>query len=152
MGKISVEDDKMCKISLPGYDVDSATPEQCAYHSGFTYEFIKNGLEGYITYTSPNPIVANTTYTVATITHNLGYVPEFQVFMSEPFWGFANTFAELPYSYDASLGYVAKVSTTELKILLVYTGDINITDPAVGPIGKDYGFKYQIFVNQLNPS
>ena len=76
MGKISNENDDILKITLPGYDVELATPEQCAYHSGFTYEFIKEGLEGYLTYTSPNPITASITYTVATINHNFGYVPE----------------------------------------------------------------------------
>lgn len=149
MSKISNEEDKTFIITLPGYDYDTATPEQCAYHSGFVYEFSKEDLEGYITYTSPATITANTTYTVATITHDFGYAPEFQVFMEEPYWGFADTFVELPYNYDTSLKFTARVSTTQLQIQLIYTGGVDITDPAVGPLGLDYGFKYQIFVNEI---
>lgn len=67
------------KISLPGYDVKTATPEQCAVHSSFSQLKAKIG--------QPSPHVAlldvdftatvaqNVTHTVYTINHDYGYVP-----------------------------------------------------------------------------
>lgn len=67
------------KISLPGYDVLTATPEQCAVHS--SYPPLKAKLN------QPNPHVAtltvnftttvtqNVTHTVYSIPHGYGYIP-----------------------------------------------------------------------------
>ena len=82
MAKISVENDNAFKVSLPGYDVDTATPEQCAIHSGFDYPKIEENLEGYEAVTLPNSISAGTT-DIKVITHNYGYIPNAFVFIFE---------------------------------------------------------------------
>jgi len=149
MGKVSVDGDNIFKITLPGYDEGTATPEQCVYHSGFVYEFIKDGLEGYLTYTTPSTFTANTTYTAAEIEHGLGYVPEFQVFIEDPYYGFGDLFAELPYRYDGvAVRFKARINDTKLQILLVHFGDSDYTGTFTN---TNISFKYQIFANQLNP-
>ncbi len=148
MSKVSDDNDKVLVISLPGYDVNTVTPEQCIYHSGFTYEFVRDDLEGYLTYTTPSTFTADTTYTVASIAHNLGYVPEFQVFIEDPYYGFGDLFAELPYEYDGvAVRFRARINSSELQILLIHFGDSDYTGTFTN---TDVSFKYQIFVNQLN--
>lgn len=149
MGKISNEQDKTFLITLPGVDTETATPEQSAYHCGFPYEFIKEGLEGYFSYTSPPVLAAKTIYPIKTINHNLGYVPEFQVFVEDAFYGFTDLFARLPYWYspDAAVQLRARVNTQKLEIFLEYKGDIDDTQFFVN---IKLNFKYNIFVNQLN--
>jgi hypothetical protein len=67
------------KISLPGYDVKTATPEQCVVHS--SYPPFKSKIN------QPNPhfgtlevaftsgITQNVTHTVYSIPHNYTYIP-----------------------------------------------------------------------------
>lgn len=145
MGKISVETDNVFRVSSQGKEVDSATPEECTIHSGFTYEMVKEDSEGYIDYTSPLVLKANTSYTVATINHNFGYVPEFQVFAQDIEGEY---FAELPLGFlSTGIKYDAKIDEENLIILLVNGNDYDWDST---PVGMSYRFRYQIFVNQLN--
>lgn len=150
MGKISNEQDKTFIVSLPGFDVGIATPEQCAYHSGFTYEFIPEGLEGYFSYTTPSMLTAYTTYPIKTIEHNLGYVPEFQVFVEDSYYGFGDLFARLPYWYEqnASVRLRARINEERLEIFLEHYRGMDDTSFFVN---VELKFKYNIFTNQLNP-
>lgn len=66
------------KISLPGYDAHSATPEQCSIHSA--YDSFKIGLfapsplEGNILVSFIDEPVAGT-YPIYTINHQYNYIP-----------------------------------------------------------------------------
>lgn len=154
MAKISVENDKMFKVSLPGYDVDTATPEQCAVHSGFDYPKIEEHLEGYEAVTLPNSISAGTT-DIKVITHNYGYIPNAFVFMKvlSPDVILYNTeFAMLPYFlFDPPLLYYTyEITTTQLKIQIVYDDIFGPGPLTVGegsPAGTQVGFKWQVWVN-----
>jgi hypothetical protein len=66
------------KISLPGYSVETATPEQCSVHS--SYDTLKVGFQ------APSPLEANIlvtfqdnpvagTYPIYTINHEYNYIP-----------------------------------------------------------------------------
>ena len=48
MARQSTPTDGAFIITLDGYDTDTATPEQCAFHSGFDYPKIKEANEVYI--------------------------------------------------------------------------------------------------------
>lgn len=147
MPKIFDDTYNLVRVGAGTEDVDNLDPEDFKLHSGFIYHGVPAGvgetdsLEGYVTYTSPATIAANTNYTVATITHNLGYEPDFQVFIEEIDVS-TNTFSHLPYGYiSTGLYYKARINSTVLQILLV-----NGTNSwSSGFTNRGYGFKYQIF-------
>jgi len=145
MGKTSYDEEKLFKVSLSGYDVATATSEQCAVHSGFTYEMVKEDLEGYVDYTSPSVLSANTSYTISTISHGLGYIPEFHVFAQNTGEGY---FAELPMGFlSTGVKYEVKIDDSNLIILLVNGNDSDWEDTFTD---TPYRFRYQILINQLN--
>lgn len=156
MGKTSQENDKMFKVSLSGYDVDTATPEQCAVHSGFDYPKIEEHLEGYEEVTIPNSVPAGFTV-LKTITHNYGYKPNVLVYIQiidkDPaLYGTDADFMMLPYFFvdPAFLWYEYEITTTQLKIGLRYEdtlGGGNLTPGSGSPAGKKVAFKWQVWVN-----
>ena len=71
------------KISLPGYDVKTATPEQCSVHSSYDSLKVKldanNPQEGNILVTfKDNPPAG--TYNIYTIHHGYNYIPTYYFF------------------------------------------------------------------------
>ena len=149
MPKISVENDKVFKVSLPGYDVDTAIPEQCAIHSGFDYPKVEESLEGYEEVTIPTTIPVGKTR-IKTITHNYGYIPCVLVFLSilEPDPILANTeFAMLPFFlFDPPMMYYQyDITPTELQINIVSV--FESTEGEGSPAGTQVGFKWQVWVN-----
>lgn len=145
MTKVSDENDRIVVVSLPGFDASTADPENCAFHAGFPQMMVSEDLDGYVDYTSPSLIEPDTTYTVATINHNLGYVPEFHVF-AEFQSSERDLFAELPLDYlGSSVTYKCGADDDNLKILLV-NGPNEYTDTHTD---QDFRFRYQIFVNEV---
>lgn len=137
---------KVFLVTKGGYDVESATPEDFNLHSGFQYHGVPDSLEGYESYTTPSTISSGETV-AKEITHSLGYLPDFQVFV-EDIDGGPDTFAHIPFRYTStSFSIIAKVSTTKLYILLKNIGG-DITDTFVN---RDYGFRYQIFNTGVIP-
>ena len=67
------------KISLPGFDVKTATPEQCAVHSSFTNFKAKAGQDDPhwatldVDFTAT--VTQNVTHTVYSFTHGYTYIP-----------------------------------------------------------------------------
>lgn len=151
MGKISVETDKIFKIALPGYDVETATPEQCAVHSGFDYPKIEEHLEGYEEITMSNSIPTGTSV-LKTITHNYGYKPNvlIYVYIIDPVPSLYNTtFTMLPYLFSDPLvmWYDYEVTNTEVKIEFIRSGSGELTPGDDSPAGKKIGFKWKVMVN-----
>lgn len=144
MGKISVETDEVFRVSLPGKEVNSTTLEDFAVHSGFDYPKIEEDLVGIVDYTVPLSTAPNT-YTVATINHNLGYIPCTQCFVQDIDGVSASQFAMLPDS-DGYSGnhFTCYATTTQFVIQYIVTDDEMF--PESWP-GYDFKFKYQIWVN-----
>ena len=147
MPKIFDETYNLVRVGNGLADLDDLDPEDFKLHSGFIYHGVPSDvgetdpLEGYFSYTSPSSIAANTTYTVKTITHNLGYAPDFQVFIGETSVS-SDTFSHLPYGYvSTGLYYKARVDSTKLQILLV--NGVNAWSSGFTSLG--YTFRYQIF-------
>lgn len=71
------------KISLPGYDVKTATPEQCSIHSSYDSLKVKldinNPQEGNILVTFQDTPAAGT-YEVCAIHHGYEYIPAYYFF------------------------------------------------------------------------
>jgi len=144
MGKISVDNDKAFRVSLPGYDVKTATPEQCAVHSGFDYPKMEEDLVGYEEYTVPaSPSV--TTYNILAVDHNLGYKPMSQCFVEDVDGVFSSEFATLPYLVETFFGtyFTCYTTTTQFKI------DLIIGDTMTGALmaNKKFNFKWQCWIN-----
>lgn len=148
MGKISVENDKVFRISLPGKDVQSTSPEDFAVHSGFDYPKIEESLEGYIIVTAPATIPTGDTV-LTTINHNLGYVPFFMVYLDDLDNNYTTEFARLPFTESVPVfwQYYVVPTTTQLKICIYNSGDWgDITAPDV-PASVRVGIKYQVWIN-----
>lgn len=155
MGKISTETDKIFRVSLPGYDVETATPEQCAIHSGFDYPKIEENLEGVISVTTPSSIPYGETF-IETIDHNLGYVPCVLIFTDTKFDTQGN-YTILPSIFlgTSYLGivfwrYDFDVTATQVKLKIVYEDIFGLGALGPGtnsPAGITVKFKYQIWVN-----
>jgi len=144
MGKISVEDDKIMMVSLPGKDANTSDPEDMALRSGFDYPKIEENLVGVIDYTVPTGTSTNT-YTVATITHNLGYIPCFQCFVQDLDGITPSQFATLPLSDGYTYNYFTAYTTTT-TLVIQYVVIEGGWAPPTWP-GYDFRFKYQIWVN-----
>lgn len=152
MGKISVENDSVFRVALPGYDVSSVTPEQCSVHSGFDYPKIEESMEGYQIITMPSSIPAGKN-AIITINHNYGYIPSWLVYLDDVDNNMQTDFARLPFTEDISGDwmFVVEMTTTQMKITLSYQdywglGNMTSADFPTVP-GKRFGFKYQIWVN-----
>lgn len=69
----------VAKISMPGYDVESATPEQCAVHS--EYPPLKSKVDqspphfALLTVNFTAKVTQNVTHTVYSIPHGYDYIP-----------------------------------------------------------------------------
>lgn len=146
MGKISTETDEVFRVSLPGKEALSSTPEDLAIHSGFDYPKIEEHLEGYNIVTFPNS-VPNGNTVLFTVNHNYGYKPSWLVFIDDIDDNLLTEFARLPYteSLPVNTQFYVEMTTTQMKIMFRYDdfwgdGDLNTT-------GLRYGFKWQIWVN-----
>lgn len=149
MGKISDETDNVFRISLLGYDVYSATPEQCAIHSGFDYPKIEEDLEGYEIITVPSSLPEGTTV-LKTVTHNYGYIPNALVYIdTNPYGSGGTNFEILPYLFfiPVIMWYDMEVTSTQLKMTFEnQTGGV-VGEGSGSPAGEDIGFKWQVWVN-----
>ena len=135
------------KISLPGYDAKTATPEQCALHSGYANPKMKVGASpahfNLVDYTfSSNPGVG--TLNIATIAHGYSYTPMAIVYVQDVggFLMTAGKYAILPLSAGPTpdARFVYYTDGTNLKIDLV----VNIVlAPSIS--GYRFKFKYYLF-------
>lgn len=99
------------KISVPGVDVKTATPEQCVVHSA--YPHLKVFGTGVLNYTT----VGDPTETFG-VTHNLGYKPSFHAYINrdtDP----ADTYLILPV-VGAADGI--SISSTNTDLTVTVTG------------------------------
>lgn len=144
MGKISVETDKVFRISLPDKDISSTDPLDFAVHSGFDYPKMEEDFVGYFSFTFPGSVSAGE-YSIKTVTHNLGYMPMSLTFIGDVGGVPSDSFARLPinvYPYSAG-SFLAYSTTTEFKIVANLVTPFDIAEVA----GKTYNFKYQIWIN-----
>jgi len=135
------------KISLPGYSVETATPEQCSIHSSYdslkVREDNQNPQLGNILVTfQDNPAVG--TYPVATINHNYGYIPDVYFFFD-----FQHSSAETTnevgwfFGLDESGDEYFQVTVTETQVIFQFI----VQNNADSLSGEYFAFRYYIFAN-----
>ena len=107
------------KASLPGYDVMTATPEQCAVHSSYSSLMAKSGQTpthaGNVTVTFVNNPPSATDTTLYTIAHGYSYTP--MVLCSGRFNdGLSELAGTLPLEPTATLSIFATADATNVYI------------------------------------
>lgn len=135
------------KISLPGVDVKTATPEQCSIHT--SYDSLKvridnqNPQEGNILITF-NDTPSAGTYNITTIHHGYGYIPAYYFFFDTLS---SNT------QTDAEVGSIFGLDADHASIFQAIPDDQNITFNLVTDgvfdtlAGKFYAFRFYVFAN-----
>jgi len=141
MGKISVETDTSFLITLPGFDVSTADPEDFAIHSGFDYPKIEEDNVGIYDYTVPATLTIQT-YNVLTVSHNQDYIPCAICFMEDVDGVTATEFATLPF-YEGNSGNYFKCYTTATQFKIDFVVAWATSDWR----GHDFKFKYQCWIN-----
>lgn len=110
------------KVSLPGFDVKTASPEQCAVHSDYPAPKIDSALKHFINIQldfnnePPNPGVAGDTKTTILYQapHDYTYVPELWVHVE-----YTLVFSTTTQTFgpgDAFLGAVTAFDSTYLRV------------------------------------
>lgn len=148
-----MNDKTVFKISLPGYDVKTATPEQCSIHSGYDTLKIKldsnNPQFGNVLVTfSDNP--AANTYTLFTVSYNYGYVPACYFYNSV-----RNSYKMLEqevgnyFQWDAlaSLYFQVLTDNDKMTFQCVVTPTFVANVGTFPIIGQYFAFRYYIFAN-----
>lgn len=141
MGKISVEEDKVFRVSLPDKDANSDDPLDFAVHSGFDYPKMEEDLVGVTSYTVPSTLTAQT-YNILTVTHNLGYIPCVMCFMEDVDDTTPTEFGTLPY-YEGFSGNYFRAYTTSTQFKIEFYCTYTTSDWR----GDEFKFKYYIWVN-----
>ena len=95
------------KVSQPGYDVKTATPDQLVFSS--KYQTLKISSQG-------SGAIKDSTGRTITIAHNLGYIPIFLVHIAP--YGSPDYYISphIPYVYNANKDVTAWADTTNLYI------------------------------------
>lgn len=135
------------KISLPGFDVKTATPEQCSVHSVYDSMKVKidnqNPQEGNIllTFNSNPPAETQTLYSVH---HGFNYIPACYLFF-DIVGSSANVGQEvgniIPFDALSDLTLQLIPDTQNVTFKLVSNG-LNTS-----VAGNHYAFRYYIFAN-----
>jgi len=133
------------KISLDGFDVKTATPEQCSLHSKYACPkiLLNQSPSHFGTYThtfGSNP--ANGVTTLKSVVHGFNYKPMHFVLIKYDLSGIERT-SPLPGAYGTANQIYARSTTTTLNIYLQRApGTAEIEDLT----GVSWTFKYYIFV------
>lgn len=126
------------KVSLPGYDVKTATPEQCSVHSDYANPKVKVAqtpahFNIFTKSWSSNPGAGETT--LLTVAHGYSYVPAVVCFIKYASGG-NNYFQPLPYGTPA---YQYQAYSNSTNFIIIFN-----SDGTHDPTGESYQFKYFI--------
>lgn len=142
------------KIALPGYDVKTATPEQCSLHSTYPHMKIQRPTGGVNFWNTANYVFSSspalgTTTDLLTVTHGYGYNPASMAFV------YAVTGAGSQFPIDSYMCLPASLGTGTVVQSFRCYADNNVfkIQFVVAPSGTPYDmtntswtFKYYIFV------
>lgn len=135
------------KISLPGYAVESATPEQCSIHSSYNSLKVKEDssnpqLGNIIVTFKDNPGVG--TYPIYSVNHNYGYVPDIYFFFdTQRSTALTSTEVGSIFSLDELNQEYFEVVPTETQMIFQFV----VLSALDSPSGQTFSFRYYIFAN-----
>lgn len=98
------------KVALPGFDVKTATPEQCSMHSSYPHLKLQRPTSGKnyfntLSYTFASNPASGSTTNIFTLAHGYGYKPACMGFV------YANTGVGAPLPIDSYLTMPAALGT-----------------------------------------
>lgn len=134
------------KISLPGYDVKTATPEQCSIHSSYDSLKVKldakNPQEGNVLVSFQDTPSAGT-YEICAIHHGYGYIPAYYFFFD---------LRSSSNALGAEVGNFFALSESDLVYFQAVPDEQNIifnfvTDGSEAAAGEFFSFKFYVFAN-----
>jgi len=135
------------KISLPGFDVNTATPEQCSVHSNYDSFKVKldvnNPQEGNILVTF-NDTPAAGTYPITTIHHGYNYIPAYYFYFDVRLSS-NNTGIEVgnQFPLDALFASYFQAVEDAQNITFNFVTD-GVSDTLTGNF---YAFRFYVFAN-----
>ena len=137
------------KVSLPGYDVKSATPEQCSIHSSYDSFKVPVNTQtsqvGNIKFTiTKDPGIG--TWPITQIHHGYGYIPAVYFFYDERgSTALVGSLTDLSYAFGLDEDGIDTLEvvpdTQNVTFQLVETGTSLLTFP------QTYSFRFSIFAN-----
>lgn len=132
------------KVSLPGKSITSTDARDYLLWS--KYKPLKTYITGTVNYTMPSEAKSQTCFTIATVTHNLGYLPLVVLFWqtgslsSGAYWEAYNGLSESAYST-----ILPAAGVNDFKIQYFY--DILVSGSGnTGLAGTQWTFTYYIFI------
>lgn len=136
------------KVSLPGFDVKTATPEQCAFHSGFANPKIETNHTGYILQKTQvltigsNPASPSTT-NLLTVNHPYNYVPLVMgTWLFDFLGGRGPEYGQMPLFLNVPDAIHLYATSTQIKVDLVRAA--SATPPNLS--GISFTLRYTITV------
>lgn len=146
-----MSDDVVLKVSLPGFDVKTATPEQCAIHSN--YDTLKLKLDGGNPYFQRISIDFKTSPGISTVnvfafTHNLPNTPAYYFFASVkdssgPLSAEVGNEFDLDVFADRKFQVSRAGNTIKLDFITSFVDGLDPTPM----IGKYYEFRFYCYAN-----
>lgn len=130
------------KVSLPGYDVETATVEQLAFSSENPPPLMKEEHVGITTYTFDTNIVASSTRNLFKLEHGYSFVPTSVCMVSD-----GTVWDGITYTIPAPFynGFVGVTIRSYCDSTYFYIDMINPQVIDVVADNKTYTFKYYIF-------
>lgn len=149
MARQSTPTDEALILTLDGYDTETATPEQCAVHSGFDYPKINEENENYTEVPIATPFPEGITNLVSFTFEDNGYQHAHIAYVKidEFVSGIkADTYAMLPITWLGGFGIKSYTTTAGVFKIDFFNDTGGILD-----LGSfTFKFKYQIWDNQVD--
>lgn len=137
------------KVSLPGYNVNDATPEQCSVHSGYDTHKINDHASpahyGVVSLTVSNEPANPSTTNIMSFNHNYPYRPVCMAHFRDPARSAGQFAVTGIFGLDAFISSYIKVYTTDtqFRIDLVKGGPVTLA-------GRVFTIRYYIFAEDGN--
>lgn len=138
------------KVSLPGFDVSSATPEQCAVHSKFDTFKINDHADtphfGLVHITFNNNPAVDVVTTLLSFNHGYNHRPSLMTYIDNGVYGVQSTTGHLHQDVFDRAWIECNVTDTQFKIDVRGHGTTNFNGSDVlGTGGNIFTIRFYIF-------
>ncbi len=132
------------RISLPGYKVQTATPEQCVVHSQYPTPKVNMNADplhyGLVSVALVTDPVVDTTRNLFTMAHGYSYIPTAIVVYNDPSAAESRQYGAMPYFINVPTSFRAYCDATSFKIDMV-----NNSFAPVSIAPRTIQFRYYIY-------
>jgi len=133
------------KVSLEGYDVNTAVPEQMAFSTDYPPPLIEEDMVGISEYLFDTDLTASSTRNLLTVPHNYGYMPKSVCMVTNgQIWDGSTYTIPTPF-YIGFTSFIIRSYTDDANF---YVDMINNNAFDVVADNVTYTLKYYIFVDE----